>query len=95
VGIIGIGYADGLNRRLGNGVGEVVVRGKRAPVIGNVCMDMCMVDLTAVPEAQTQDEVIVFGREIPITEVARKLGTIPYEVLTGISSRVKRVYYQE
>ena len=93
--VIGIGYADGFSRRLGNGVGEVLVRGKRVPVIGNVCMDMCMVDLTSVPEAQTQDEVIVFGKEISVTEVAQKSGTIPYEVLTGISSRVKRIYFQE
>ncbi|MDR0763811.1 MAG: bifunctional UDP-N-acetylmuramoyl-tripeptide:D-alanyl-D-alanine ligase/alanine racemase [Bacteroidales bacterium] len=94
-GVIGIGYADGFNRRLGNGVGEVVVRGKRVPIIGNVCMDMCMVDLTAVPDAQEQDEVVVFGKEIPVTEIARKSGTIPYEILTGISSRVKRIYFQE
>jgi alanine racemase len=95
IGVIGIGYADGFNRNLGNGTGEVVVRGKRVPVTGNVCMDMCMVDLTAVPDAQEQDEVIVFGRDPSVKEIAEKSGTIPYEVLTGISSRVKRVYYQE
>ncbi|MDR2556192.1 MAG: bifunctional UDP-N-acetylmuramoyl-tripeptide:D-alanyl-D-alanine ligase/alanine racemase [Bacteroidales bacterium] len=95
IGVIGIGYADGFNRHLGNGIGEVIVRGKRVPVIGSICMDMCMVDLTSVPDAQTQDEVIVFGKEIPVTEIARKLDTIPYEILTSISSRVKRIYYQE
>ncbi len=89
-----IGYADGLDRHLGNKAGEVVINGQRAPIIGNVCMDACMVDVTDV-EAQEGDEVIVFGERLPIAEVAAKLGTIPYEVLTSVSNRVKRVYYQE
>ncbi len=89
-----IGYADGLNRLLSNGVGEFVVRGKRVPIIGNICMDLCMVDITDV-NAEEGDEVLVFGDNPSIVEIAEKLKTIPYEVLTGISRRVKRVYFQE
>jgi alanine racemase len=94
VGVIPIGYADGLNRKFGNGRGCVIVNGRPAPVIGNVCMDMCMIDLTGV-EAKENDEVIVFGAQQPITRVAEVLETIPYEVLTNLSQRVKRVYFQE
>ena len=94
VGIIPIGYADGLHRILGNGVGKLMVNGKRAPIIGNICMDMCMIDLTNI-NAHEGDEVIVFGDNYPITEIARQMNTIPYEVLTSVSQRVKRVYYQE
>ncbi|MDR1406185.1 MAG: bifunctional UDP-N-acetylmuramoyl-tripeptide:D-alanyl-D-alanine ligase/alanine racemase [Prevotellaceae bacterium] len=94
IGILPIGYADGLPRKFGNGKGEVWVNGKPVPVIGNVCMDMCMIDLTG-SDAQEHDEVIVFGDRRPVTEVARALETIPYEVFTGIAQRVKRVYYQE
>jgi alanine racemase len=89
-----IGYADGLSRKLSNGKGKMLVRGKFAPVVGNVCMDMCMIDITAIA-ATEGDEVIVFGEDYPITQIARDLGTIPYEVLTNVSRRVKRVYYQE
>lgn len=89
-----IGYADGLDRHLGNKVGEVVANGYRVPIIGNVCMDACMIDVTDIP-AEEGDEVIVFGDSLPIGEVAAKLGTIPYEVLTSVSNRVKRVYFQE
>ena len=91
---VSIGYADGLSRRLSNGVGKMYVNGKLAPVIGNVCMDMCMLDITDIP-AKEADEVIVFGQEYPITQIATELGTIPYELLTNISQRVKRVYYHE
>jgi len=94
VGVVAIGYADGLSRKLGNGNGSVWVGKHQVPIIGNVCMDMCMIDLTGVP-AQEGDEVEVFGNKTPIQEVAQKCDTIPYEVLTGISRRVKRVYYQE
>ena len=94
IGIIPIGYADGLPRKFGNGKGSVWVNGKQAPVIGNVCMDMCMIDLAGIT-AQENDEVIVFGDAQPVTEVAKTLETIPYEVLTNISRRVKRMYYQE
>ena len=91
---IPIGYADGLNRLLSNGVGSFMVRGQRVPIIGNICMDLCMVDVTDV-KAEEGDEVIIFGESPSITEIAEKLNTIPYEVLTGISRRVKRVYFQE
>ena len=94
VGVIAIGYADGLPRRFGNGRGTVVVKGRPAPVIGNVCMDMCMIDLTGV-DAQENDEVVIFGARPTVADVARTLDTIPYEVLTGISRRVKRVYVME
>lgn len=89
-----IGYADGLSRKLGNGKGKMIVHGKPAHVVGNVCMDMCMIDISGIP-ANEGDEVIVFGKEYPIVEVAQDLDTIPYEVLTNVSRRVKRVYYQE
>lgn len=89
-----IGYADGLSRKLSNGRGKMMIRGKAAPITGNVCMDMCMIDITDIP-VNENDEVIVFGEAYPITEVAKDIGTIPYEVLTGVSRRVKRVYYQE
>jgi len=92
---IGIGYADGVDRRLGNGKGKMLVRGQAAPVIGNVCMDLCMIDVTNIPGVEEGDEVIIFGKELPIQKVAKQAGTIPYEILTGISSRVKRVYFQE
>jgi alanine racemase len=94
VATVAIGYADGLNRRLSNGKGRMLVNGKLAPIVGNICMDMAMLDITDVP-AREGDEVIVFGPELPVSEMARLLETIPYEVLTGISQRVKRVYYQE
>jgi alanine racemase len=93
VGTLSIGYADGLNRRFGNGNGTVWVNGRPAPVIGNVCMDMCMVDLTGI-DAHENDEVVIFGDHPSLRDVAKTLDTIPYEVLTGISRRVKRVYYQ-
>jgi Alr-MurF fusion protein len=89
-----IGYADGLDRHLGNGVGEVLIHGRRAPFIGNICMDACMVDVTDIL-AEEGDEVVLFGDGLPLSEVAGKLGTIPYEILTSISNRVKRIYYQE
>lgn len=89
-----IGYADGLSRKLSNGKGKMMVKGKPAPIIGNVCMDMCMIDITDI-NANENDEVIVFGEAYPITEVAKDVGTIPYEILTNVSRRVKRVYYQE
>ncbi|MGZ5242978.1 MAG: bifunctional UDP-N-acetylmuramoyl-tripeptide:D-alanyl-D-alanine ligase/alanine racemase [Bacteroidia bacterium] len=95
IAILGIGYADGFPRALGNGVGEVLIHGKRAPLIGNICMDMCMVDVTAVPNVQEGDEVILFGKDLTIEEMADWLQTIPYEVLTNVSQRVKRVYFKE
>lgn len=94
VGVIGIGYADGLNRHLGNSRGKVWVKGKLVPIIGSICMDMCMIDITDTDAAE-KDEVIVFGKENSIASLAEVLDTIPYEILTGISQRVKRVYYRE
>lgn len=91
---VAVGYADGYNRKLGNGAGSMIVSGKRVPVIGSVCMDMCMLDVTGM-HAGEGDEVIVFGSGMPVTELAQKIGTIPYEVLTGVSQRVKRVYFHE
>ena len=89
-----IGYADGLSRKLSNGIGKMVVKGKIAPIVGNVCMDMCMIDITNI-HATENDEVIIFGEQYSIAQVAKDEGTIPYEILTNISRRVKRVYYQE
>ncbi|HEX5170745.1 MAG TPA: bifunctional UDP-N-acetylmuramoyl-tripeptide:D-alanyl-D-alanine ligase/alanine racemase [Cyclobacteriaceae bacterium] len=94
VATIAIGYADGFSRAFSGGKGEVLINGKRSPVIGNVCMDMTMVDVTDV-EAKEGDEVIIFGEQLPIQEVAEKIGTIPYEILTSTSERVKRVFVAE
>ena len=94
VATIAIGYADGISRRLSNGVGKMLVNGKLAPIVGNVCMDMCMLDITDIP-AREGDEVIVFGSDYPVTEMAKSVGTIPYEILTSVSQRVKRVYFHE
>jgi Alr-MurF fusion protein len=90
-----IGYADGYNRRLGNGVGKMLVNGVLCPTIGNICMDMTMIDITSVPNLNTKDYVIVFGDALPVTQLATWCNTIPYEILTGISQRVKRIYYGE
>ncbi len=90
-----LGYADGLPRRIGNGVGHMLVHGKPAPIIGNVCMDMCMLDVTDIPEAQEGDSVWVFNETLSVKQLATWAGTIPYEILTGISQRVKRVYFEE
>jgi len=90
-----IGYADGLLRRAGNGRFSGLLHGVRVPTIGNICMDMCMMDITAVPQASMGDKITIFGPDLPVTELANSLETIPYEIFTGISERVKRVYYQE
>lgn len=91
---IPIGYADGLDRRLSNGKGILKVKGHDAPVVGNICMDMCMIDITNL-EVKEGDTVVIFGDENPISELAKSLNSIPYEVLTSVSRRVKRVYFQE
>ncbi|MGN7719231.1 bifunctional UDP-N-acetylmuramoyl-tripeptide:D-alanyl-D-alanine ligase/alanine racemase [Chitinophaga sp. 22620] len=90
-----IGYADGYKRSLGNGKGQMKVRGKLAPVAGVVAMDMLMLDVTHIPDVTEGDEVIVFGEDLSVQQLARWAGTIAYEILTSISQRVKRVYYQE
>ncbi len=89
-----IGYADGMNRRLGNGVGRVYINGSYAPVVGNICMDACMVDVTGI-DCRIGDTVEVFGPHVRVEEIAEAIGTIPYEVLTSVSPRVKKVYYRE
>ena len=94
IGIIPIGYADGLSRRMGNGHTSFYINGKLAPVIGNICMDMCMIDLSGINAAEG-DEVEIFGQNISVCTFAERMGTIPYEVLTSVSPRVKRIYYQE
>ena len=95
VATIRLGYADGFPRRLGNGIGKVWIKGKQAPVIGTICMDMFMVDVTGIADVQEGDEVIIFGKDLPVGELAKWADTIPYEIMTGISQRVKRVYYEE
>lgn len=111
IAVVPVGYADGLDRRLGNGRGRLFVNGMAAPVIGNICMDLVMIDVTPGAEVspggqetdqahhprdvKEGDEVIIFGDLHPIAELAREMGTIPYEVLTSISPRVKRIYYYE
>lgn len=94
IAVVPVGYADGFCRALGNGVGRLFINGYYVPTIGDICMDMCMVDITNC-DIKEGDEVIVFGDEIPVTELAGKMGTIPYEIFTGVSERVKRVYFQE
>ena len=91
IAVIPIGYADGFDRRFGNYGGEVIVRGKRCPVVGNVCMDLAMIDVTGT-DARPGDEATIFGDRLPLEELADKLSTITYEILTSISRRVKRVY---
>lgn len=90
-----IGYADGVSRRMSNGNGSMYIKGKLAPVVGNVCMDMTMIDVTGIDGVTEGDEVEVFGNNLPVNQVARWCETIPYEILTGINQRVKRIYYEE
>ncbi len=95
VATVRIGYADGYNRRLGNGVGKMLVNNQLAPVIGTVCMDMTMIDITDIHGIKEGDDVIIFGKGISVKDLAEWAQTIPYEIMTGISQRVKRVYYEE
>lgn len=88
-----IGYADGLNRKLGCGHGYCLVNGQKAPYVGNICMDVCMIDVTDI-DCKEGDSVEIFGKNLPVTVLSDLLETIPYEILTGISTRVKRVYFQ-
>ena len=97
-----IGYADGYSRKLGNGAGKMWLKarlsdgqGKLVPVIGSICMDMTMIDVTGIAGVQEGDEVIVFGKELPVQQLSEWAGTIPYEIMTSISQRVKRVYFEE
>ncbi len=91
---IRIGYADGFSRRLGHGTAYMLVKGKKATVVGTVCMDMTMIDVTDIEGVKENDEVIIFGKELPIQQLAAWSSTIPYEIMTGISQRVKRVYFE-
>jgi len=95
VATLAIGYADGYDRRFSNGQGLVMLHGRRAPVVGSVCMDMVMVDVTDVPEARPGDVAVVFGPGLSTSELAQRIGTIPYELLTNVSERVKRVFVSE
>ncbi|MFT3749529.1 MAG: bifunctional UDP-N-acetylmuramoyl-tripeptide:D-alanyl-D-alanine ligase/alanine racemase [Agriterribacter sp.] len=92
---IRIGYADGYRRVFSNGYGKILVHGQLAPVTGNIAMDMTMVDITGIPGVQEGDEVIIFGDALPVTKLAQWANTIPYELMTGISQRVQRVYFEE
>jgi alanine racemase len=94
IAILPVGYADGLNRKLGNGNGNLYMNGHRVQIIGNICMDMCMADITGL-NAYEGDEAEIFGENISIDELAEKCQTIPYEILTSIPARVKRVFFRE
>jgi alanine racemase len=89
-----IGYADGLNRLLGNRKGYCLVNGKRAEYVGNICMDVCMIDVTDIP-CKEGDTATIFGEGLSPSELASRCGTIPYEILTGIAPRVKHIYYED
>lgn len=90
-----VGYADGLDRHLGNRIGSVWINGTLCPIVGNICMDACMVDITDADDVAVGSSVEFFGENLPVGTVSDKLGTIPYEILTSVSPRVKRVYYRE
>lgn len=88
-----VGYADGYSRLL-SGRGEVLIKGHRVPLIGRVCMDMCMVDVSGVEDVQPGDEVILFGEGLPVDEVAEKIGTINYEIVCAVGKRVPRIHIE-
>jgi len=92
---VAVGYADGLQRALGEEKYSLLVHGKAAPIMGSVCMDMCMIDITAIENVAEGDTVLIFENQTHVRKMAEIIQTIPYEILTGISARVKRVYYQE
>jgi len=94
IAIIPIGYADGYPRELGNGVGKVMIAGRLVPIVGKICMDMCMVDVTGL-EVKEGDEVIVYGDCNPVDKVAESIHRIPYELMTAVSKRVQRIYIKE
>jgi alanine racemase len=93
IAILPVGYADGLNRKLGNRRGSLYIRNTRAAIVGNICMDMCMADITGIG-AEEGDEAEIFGLNIKIDEIADLCGTIPYEVLTSVPGRVKRIFFR-
>ena len=92
IGVVNIGYADGLRRQAGNGAYSFIVKGKKAPTVGTICMDFCMIDLSEISQASVGDEVEIFGKTQPVQALADCFGTITYEVFTGIGPRVRRVY---
>ena len=94
IAVLPIGYADGLNRHLGNGKAYCLVNGQRAPYVGNICMDVCMRDVTDI-NCNEGDIVVIFGRQLPVTTLSDIIDTIPYEILTSVSNRVKRVYFRK
>jgi len=94
MGVLNIGYADGFMRRCGNSRYQVAVRNKMVDVIGNVCMDLSMIDLSQVPDVEEGDEVVLFGKEVPIEKMALVCDTIPYEILCRIAPRIQRRYTQ-
>jgi alanine racemase len=94
IGTLRLGYADGYPRVLGNAVGKVLYRGKLVPTIGSISMDMTMIDISEIPEAREGDEVVIFGNELSVTLLAEWAGTIAYDILAGISQRVKRIYFE-
>jgi alanine racemase len=95
IGIINLGYADGYFRNFGNGAAQVYVKGQYAPTIGNVCMDMIMIDITDCKNIEEGDEVELIGAHISAADLANKANTISYEILTSISNRVQRVYWED
>lgn len=90
-----VGYADGVDRHLSRGAASFAVRGHECPTVGNICMDQCMIDVTDVPDVAIGDTVEIFGRQMPVEKLADILGTIPYELLTSVAPRVRRIYYRE
>lgn len=92
---IRIGYADGYSRQFSNGIGKMLINGKLVPVIGTVCMDMTMVDVTELKTVKEGDDVLIFGPQLPVQKVAGWINTIPYEIMTGVSQRVRRIYFHE
>jgi alanine racemase len=92
---LAIGYADGYNRSLGNGVGAFEIQGILCPTVGNICMDMCMVDVSKLDNINEGEVAIAFGGKVQLSEIAKLAQTIPYEIMTNISERVKRVYIRE
>jgi alanine racemase len=95
IAVVRIGYADGFSRRLGNGAGSVFINGQLAKVVGNVCMDMTMIDITDIENVKEGDVVEIFGKNLTIQQVAESCDTIAYEIMTSVSQRVKRIYLEE
>lgn len=94
IAIVPLGYADGLDRRLSNGVGAMYVNGKKCPIVGNICMDLTMIDVTQVTVSEN-DRVEIFGKHITVNEIAQQMHTIPYEIIATVPARVKRLYLKE